>query len=88
MAAIGHPLCSAYGRTVSTQRRLDDVASRAGVSKGLFYLYFRSKDDLLNALQDQFSTELADFITVANGKVVSFVEFLDTALAARVLSAR
>ena len=35
-----------------------------------------------------FSTELADFITVANGKVVSFVEFLDTALAARVLSAR
>ena len=35
-----------------------------------------------------FTTELADFITVANGKVVSFVEFLDTALAARVLSAR
>ena len=37
---------------------LDDVTSRAGVSKGLFYLYFRSKDDLLTALQDQFSAEL------------------------------
>jgi ketosteroid isomerase-like protein len=35
-----------------------------------------------------FSTELADFITVAEGKVVSFIEFLDTALAAKVLAAR
>jgi ketosteroid isomerase-like protein len=35
-----------------------------------------------------FATELADFITVAGGKVVSFIEFLDTALAAKVLSAR
>jgi ketosteroid isomerase-like protein len=34
-----------------------------------------------------FTTELADFITVANGQVVSFIEFLDTALAAKVLSA-
>jgi len=33
-----------------------------------------------------FTTELADFITVANGRVVSFIEFLDTALAARVLT--
>jgi len=33
-----------------------------------------------------FTTELADFITVANGKVVSFIEFLDTALAAKVLA--
>jgi ketosteroid isomerase-like protein len=32
-----------------------------------------------------FTTELADFITVASGKVVSFIEFLDTALAAQVL---
>ena len=41
---------------------LDEITSRAGVSKGLFYLYFRSKDDLLNALHEQFSTELADRI--------------------------
>ena len=31
-----------------------------------------------------FSTELADFITIANGQVISFIEFLDTALAAKV----
>ncbi|HEX6830879.1 MAG TPA: nuclear transport factor 2 family protein [Methyloceanibacter sp.] len=35
-----------------------------------------------------FATELADFITVANGKVVSFIEFLDTALAAKVLAVK
>jgi ketosteroid isomerase-like protein len=35
-----------------------------------------------------FSTELADFVTVASGKIVSFVEFLDTAQAAKVLSVR
>lgn len=44
---------------------LDEVTSRAGVSKGLFYLYFRSKDDLLAALQDQFSVRLADRIRAA-----------------------
>jgi ketosteroid isomerase-like protein len=35
-----------------------------------------------------FTTELADFITVANGQVTSFIEFLDTALAATVFSAK
>jgi len=30
--------------------RLEDVASRAGVSKGTLYLYFRSKDELLKAV--------------------------------------
>lgn len=35
-----------------------------------------------------FTTELADFITVGNGQVVSFIEFLDTALAAKVMAAR
>jgi ketosteroid isomerase-like protein len=35
-----------------------------------------------------FATELADFITGVNGKVVSFIEFLDTALAAKVLAVK
>ena len=35
-----------------------------------------------------FATELADFITVADGKVASFIEFLDTALAAKVLAVK
>jgi len=35
-----------------------------------------------------FSTELADFLTIADGQVTSFIEFLDTALAAKVLAGR
>jgi AcrR family transcriptional regulator len=30
--------------------RLEDIASRAGVSKGTLYLYFKSKDDLFKAV--------------------------------------
>ncbi len=35
-----------------------------------------------------FTTELADFITFEGGKVSAFVEFLDTALAAKVLATK
>jgi TetR/AcrR family transcriptional repressor of nem operon len=44
---------------------LEDITSGAGVSKGLFYLYFKSKDDLVQALQDQFSIEFAERIRAA-----------------------
>ncbi len=32
------------------QTRVEDVASRAGVSKGLMYLYFRTKEELFKAV--------------------------------------
>jgi TetR/AcrR family transcriptional regulator, transcriptional repressor for nem operon len=44
---------------------LEDITTRAGVSKGLFYLYFKSKEDLVLALQDQFSSEFAERILAA-----------------------
>jgi TetR/AcrR family transcriptional regulator, transcriptional repressor for nem operon len=44
---------------------LEDITSGAGVSKGLFYLYFKSKEDLVQALQDQFSIEFAERICAA-----------------------
>jgi AcrR family transcriptional regulator len=56
---------------------LDDITSRAGVSKGLFYLYFRSKDDLLAALHVQFSTRLADRIRTATDPVADWSAKLD-----------
>jgi TetR/AcrR family transcriptional repressor of nem operon len=56
---------------------LDDITSRAGVSKGLFYLYFRSKDDLLTALHVQFSAELAERIRTATDTVADWPEKLD-----------
>jgi TetR/AcrR family transcriptional regulator, transcriptional repressor for nem operon len=44
---------------------LEDITTGAGVSKGLFYLYFKSKEDLVLALQDQFSTGFAEGILAA-----------------------
>ena len=35
--------------------RMDDVAARAGVSKGTLYLYFKSKDELFKAIVDTFA---------------------------------
>jgi TetR/AcrR family transcriptional regulator, transcriptional repressor for nem operon len=61
---------------------LEDITSRAGVSKGLFYLYFQSKDDLLQALQDQFSVELAERIRAATNSVASGGARLDACVEA------
>lgn len=44
---------------------MDDITRQAGVSKGLFYLYFRSKDDLIGALQENFAGRLAERIRQA-----------------------
>ncbi len=38
---------------------LEDITSGAAVSKGLFYQYFRSKEDLVLALQQQLAGEFA-----------------------------
>jgi AcrR family transcriptional regulator len=74
LLAAGRELFLANGVAATS---LDDITSRAGVSKGLFYLYFRSKDDLLNALHEQFSTELADRVRTAAGLVADWPAKLD-----------
>jgi TetR/AcrR family transcriptional regulator, transcriptional repressor for nem operon len=61
---------------------LEDITNRAGVSKGLFYLYFCSKDDLLLALQDQFSIELAGRIRTATDPVADWPAKLDACVKA------
>jgi AcrR family transcriptional regulator len=44
---------------------LEDITNAAGVSKGLFYLYFHSKEDLVLALQERFWRQFADRIRTA-----------------------
>src|SRR5215469_6678873 len=56
LLAAGRALFLAKGIAATS---LDDITQRAGVSKGLFYLYFTSKEDLVLALQQQFSREVA-----------------------------
>jgi TetR/AcrR family transcriptional repressor of nem operon len=62
LLAAGKALFLAKGVAATS---LDDITSSAGVSKGLFYLYFRSKEHLVLALQDQFSVEFAERVRSA-----------------------
>jgi AcrR family transcriptional regulator len=61
---------------------LEDVTSGASVSKGLFYQYFLSKDDLVLALQEQFSQQLARQIRDAVSATEDWPAKLDAAVSA------
>ncbi len=56
LLAAGQALFRAKGIAATS---LEDIAHRAGVSKGLFYLYFHAKEELVVALQEQFSRQAA-----------------------------
>jgi TetR/AcrR family transcriptional repressor of nem operon len=62
LLAAGRALFLAKGVAATS---LEDITGAAGVSKGLFYLYFRSKEELLLGLQEQFSREFAERLRVA-----------------------
>lgn len=38
--------------------RIEDIASKAGVGKGTFYLYFKNKEQLVDELLDEFMEEI------------------------------
>ena len=57
--------------------RVDDVARRAGVSKGLLYLYFKTKEDLFKAVVRSFVVPKIDELTaVTESSDLSSEEFL------------
>jgi AcrR family transcriptional regulator len=62
LLAAGGELFLAKGIAATS---LEDITQRAGVSKGLFYLYFRSKEDMVLALQEQFSCQVAACVRTA-----------------------
>lgn len=48
--------------------RSEEVAARAGVSKGTLYLYYPSKEELLKAvIRDNISTEIAEGVDIVRG---------------------
>jgi AcrR family transcriptional regulator len=57
--------------------RMDDIAARAGVTKGTIYLYFDSKESLFKALlQETAEARLGEFLALANaheGPVAPFI---------------
>jgi TetR/AcrR family transcriptional regulator, transcriptional repressor for nem operon len=62
LLAAGQALFGAKGVAGTS---LDDITQRAGVSKGLFYLYFAAKEDLVLALREQISRDLAERMRAA-----------------------
>jgi TetR/AcrR family transcriptional regulator len=62
--------------------RIDEVAKRAGVSKGTLYLYYTSKEELLKAvIQERLSTEIARAAQTIAGHQGSAAELLTGAMA-------
>jgi len=79
LLAAGRALFLAKGIAATS---LDDITQRAGVSKGLFYLYFASKEDLVLALQDQFSREVATRMSTAADIQADWAAKLDACVTA------
>jgi TetR/AcrR family transcriptional repressor of nem operon len=61
---------------------LDDVTRRANVAKGTFYLYFRSKDDLVHALQSRFADQMSERVAAAVGQADTWEGKLDACVRA------
>ncbi|MCV7228065.1 TetR/AcrR family transcriptional regulator [Mycolicibacterium komossense] len=57
---------------------IDDVAAHAGVSKGAVYHHFKSKDDLLCALEQRFSTSIRDKARLARTSTVGLDDALSS----------
>jgi TetR/AcrR family transcriptional regulator, transcriptional repressor for nem operon len=79
LLAAGQALFVAKGIAATS---LEDITNGAGVSKGLFYVYFRSKEDLVLALQGQFSQQLAERIGQAADTQTDWPAKLDASVQA------
>ena len=55
---------SVFSRDGVAATSVDDIVRAAGVAKGTFYLYFATKDDVVNAVAEQMVEGVADRIAV------------------------
>ena len=60
-----------------TSARMEDVARRAGLSKGTLYLYFESKEDLFQALIESMTTPKLDYLVVLLDEAPTFFNGLE-----------
>ena len=79
LLAAGQALFLADGIAATS---LEDITQRAGASKGLFYLYFHSKEDLVLALQEQFSRQFAARMRAAADSQADWTAKLDACVQA------
>jgi TetR/AcrR family transcriptional regulator, transcriptional repressor for nem operon len=79
LLAAGRALFISKGIAATT---LEEITNGAGVSKGLFYKYFGCKDDLVSALQEQFSGQFAERMRDAIDAAQDWAAKLDAAVQA------
>lgn len=76
-AEITEAALAAFSEKGFAATKVEDVAKRAGVSKGLLYLYFRTKEDLLKAVIRSFVqprvAELTDIVAKWDGTSEEFL---------------
>ena len=65
---------AAFAEKGYSATRVDEVAKRAGVSKGLLYLYFKTKEELFKAVVRSLVVPRIDALTVAMESSDSSVE--------------
>jgi len=61
-AEITQAALGAFAENGYAATRVDDVAKRAGISKGLLYLYFKTKEDLFKAVIRSFLSPRIDLL--------------------------
>ncbi|MCP4358236.1 MAG: TetR/AcrR family transcriptional regulator [Chloroflexi bacterium] len=69
---------NAFARLGFAKTRMDDIATESGLSKGTLYLYFKSKDEIITAVLNQFFTEELDGIADLLAAPLSAAEKMET----------
>jgi AcrR family transcriptional regulator len=74
---IAEAALAAFAEKGYAATRVDDVARRAGVSKGLLYLYFKTKEELFKAVVRSFVVPRIDaLVAIVDSSELSSEEFL------------
>ena len=59
---------------------INKLTTELGISKGSFYTYFISKDEMLNEILEEYKRETIKFIKYVNEKSNSIQEFIENSL--------
>ncbi len=65
-AAIQKRALELFKKKGVDETSVNDIVQHAGIAKGTFYLYFNSRDDLVNAVFDEMSTAFLNEIVERN----------------------
>ncbi|RLA28488.1 MAG: hypothetical protein DRR11_16610 [Gammaproteobacteria bacterium] len=76
-AEITEAALAVFAENGYSATRVDDVAKRAGVSKGLLYLYFKTKEELFKAVIRSFvAPKVQELSTIVDESELSAEEFI------------